>query len=501
MKQKAVYAIIIILLFFLALNDADRAFAQKSPYDWALIHLDYARKEKAQQLRRFTKRLHQVAQNAAKDERLISFYELNRHYHDALNQGKSIPPALGKDIKTIRRNFDRYYLSEYYSFYDILFLNNDGVVFYTIRKEMDLHANLLKDRTRIGPLAEVIASRPDREVFIDFYFYNPSSEPAAFFVEPVFNGGVQVGWIALQCAINKLNSIFTSTADLGQTGETFLVNTQGLMLTESYFKGSSTILKQHLDDKNIKPKFNDRVGHRRVIDYRGETVLSSFEVFEFLSSKWLIVAKIDKDEVTTGYYRDHKHYFQEFVVNYLKEKPAPETDRFQPAVKGQAYRVDMDEFLKADNCQILETWGISTCTAVLAKVAGKFAYLGHLSSKDKMYNGSETNLLGQITRKIQSFDLYPYEFKTVEFVVVAPHLDTITNITDHLLESGFFLSQIKIAYHPSAKSAALVYDYKKDVLQIKWRIETGNNQAVDVYTNSTDNLMDLVEKGIDLSNE
>lgn len=493
MKSKISVAIIVAPLFLLIFSYAGQALAQKSPYDWALIHLDYARNEKAKRLKRFTERLHEVAQRAARDKRLFSFYELNQHYFNALNEEQRIPSPLEKDIEKVRKSFDSYYISEYFIFYDILFVNNDGVVFYTIRKENDLYADLIKQKNEIGPLAEVIASKPEHEVFVDFYYYQPSAEPAAFFVEPVFNEGARTGWIVFQCSINKLNSIFASTDDLGQTGETFLVNKNGLMLTESYFKGNSTILKQHLDDRNIKPKFNARTGHRVVTDYRGETALSSFEVFEFLGSKWLVVAKIDKDEVTTNYYRNHKKYFQDSLLNQLKKQTAFNGTGAQHEKNVQTYRVDMDEFLKADNGQILETWGVSTCTAFVAKVPGRFAYLAHLSSKDKMHNGNETDLLAQITKKIQSFDIYPYEFKKVKFIIVAPHVGTIPNIIDHLMKSGFFLSQIEIACNPLARSAALTYDYKKDVLRIKWNMETNNGQTNERNSGPMVNVIEIIE--------
>ena len=168
-------------------------------------------------------------------------------------------------------------ISNYFVFYDILFVDTDGSVFYTLRKEMDTHTNLADKKQSLGFLSDAFVNQPDKELFIDFYEYGPSSEPGAFFVEPVEKQGVKVGWIILQCPINKLNSIFAATDDLGQTGETFLVNSRGLMLTESYFKGESTILKEHLDGRNIKVKFQEKKGHRVVTDYRGAQALSSFE--------------------------------------------------------------------------------------------------------------------------------------------------------------------------------------------------------------------------------
>ncbi len=230
-----------------------------------------------------------------------------------------------------------------------MFVNTDGSIFYTLRKESDTNININNNSVSLGILEEAIKNRPDHEVFIDYYEYTPSSEPAAFFIEPIKKQGVLKGWIVLQCTINNFNSIFSATDDLGQTGETFLVNKNGVMLTESFFKGQSTILKTHLADRNIKVKFAERKGHRVVTDYRGATALSSFEVFEYLGTSWLVVAKIDKDEITTDHYKQHHKYYEKMLLKHLRNlQPMPTSNTKDHHPPAGALRVDMDEFFKSN---------------------------------------------------------------------------------------------------------------------------------------------------------
>ncbi len=469
------------------------AWADRTPYDWALIQLDYVRQEKLNQLERFTQRIHTLAREAGKDQTVVSFFEMNRHYYNA---GKSqLPPAaLSDDVEKMRHHFNGYYLSNYFVFYDILFVDMEGSVFYTLRKENDTHINLMDKKQSLGFLSDAFKSKPDNEVFIDFYEYGPSSEPAAFFIEPVKKQGVKVGWIILQCPINKLNSIFAATDDLGQTGETFLVNKNGLMLTESYFKGQSTILKEHLDDRNIKVKFQDKKGHRVVTDYRGVKALSSFEVFEFLGTRWLVVAKIDKDEITTDHYKRYNKYYGDKLLKYLNISPLPQSSKSVLQGNPGALRVDMDEFLKARNNEILETWGVSTCTALVAAFPKKFGYLAHISPIDRVYNKNDTNLVSQITKKIKSFDIYSFERRNVVFTVVATHLDSLSNIINLLVEDGFFLSQIRVSYNSHARSAAIVYDYGKDDLTITWTMNSGEGESVVHGLKDTMNVGMIIEK-------
>lgn len=487
----------LILIIFALMVIAAPVYSQKSPYDWAFIKLDYERREKVTNLRRFVNRLEGVAQRAAADPKVTAFFEMNRHYFNAARQEK-IPPSLTDDIAQMRDEFDRYYIQNYFVFYDFLFVDIHGNTFYTLKKEIDIHVNLVKNKDAVGRLGAVISQKPSTETFIDFYLYGSSAEPAAFFVKPVMSNGDQVGWIVMQCSVNKLNSLFTSTDDFGQTGEIFLVNQDGLMLTESFFKGHSTILQQHLDDHNIQTKFQDGKGHLVVTDYRNKTALTSFEVFEFSGTKWLVVAKIDKDEITTAHYRDHKKYYNDQLVTWLQNAPTDVSENrpYLSRPKGTTLRVDMDEFLKAQNAELLVTWGVATCTALVATMPRKFSYLAHMSPRDRAYGGDDTHLLAQVTKRIKSFDTYPYEMQDVLFVVIAPHLNSLPNILDHLIGEGFFLSQIQLIHLPSARSAAVIHDYENNILYTEWKmpLDASNN----IYRDLQDavKIGDIIEKNL-----
>jgi hypothetical protein len=141
-------------------------------------------------------------------------------------------------------------------------------------------------------------------------------------------------------------------------------------------------------------------------------------------------------------------------------------------------RIDMDEFLKANKGESIHTFGVSTCTGFLAAYPGKFAYMAHISPKDKIYGANETNLLGQMIKKIRSFDIYRCERRHVVFVFVAPHYNSLLAIVDKLVEEGFLLSQIRVLYNPKAASVAVSYDYEENNMNVSWRLKnnsTGNN--------------------------
>jgi hypothetical protein len=188
-----------------------------------------------------------------------------------------------------------------------------------------------------------------------------------------------------------------------------------------------------------------------------------------MGTRWLVVAKMDKDQVITEHYQQHRRYCSDRLLERLRAMPLTASEAgVEPAV-GRDVRVDIDEFIKADNDECLETFGVSTCTGLLAVYPGCFAYLAHISPRDRMYGQDGANLLGQLIKKIRSFDMYPCERRNVQFVVVAPHLDSLVNIVDKIVEEGFLLSQIKVLYKADAYAASVAYDFPRQDLSVFWR--------------------------------
>ncbi len=459
------------LLLSLLLSTApvlgDSPSAMYSPYDWAFVRLDNSRHEKVEQLRRFCDRIHDLAARARDDDVLLRFFELNAKCY-ALRQSGSPPEEFTRKTTEFRKAFNEYYIQNWLAFYDILFVDRSGTVFYTIRRDANYEQNLFEGPPSQSPLAKCLKEVPEGEAFVDFCFYESSGEPAAFLVEPVHIRGEHQGWMVLQCAINKINSIFAGSETLGETGETFLVNHQGYMLTESSFEGQSTILEKKLSNDNVQAKFHDGKGHRRVTDYRGFAALTSFEVVEFLGTSWLVVAKVDEAQVTTEHYKQHRHYYADRIVEHLSAMPTGGTREEFPTDDRKTIRVDMDEFVKADHGEILKTLGVSTCTAIVATYPGKFGYLAHISPLDRIYGTDGSNLLGHVTKKIRTYDIYKYERRRVRFVIVVRHFDSLINTVDKLVDDGFLLSQISVLYHPEARCANVTYDYSQDRISVEW---------------------------------
>ncbi|MGD8786655.1 MAG: cache domain-containing protein, partial [Phycisphaerales bacterium] len=330
-----------VLLVLLVLSDMVRA--DRSPYDWAFIQLDYARKEKVQQLQLFCQRIHDLAASAREDEMMIRFFDVSLKCFSLAQEGTP-PQKFTRKTAEFHKTFNEYYVKNWLAFYNILFIDKRGHIFYTVRRDLDFERNLFEGDLSCTPLAQCLRKNPQEETFIDFHYYAASDEHAAFFVEPVHKDGQHVGWIVLQFAINKINSLFAGAEKLGETGEAIVVNHDGYMLTESNFEGDSTILKKRLDNRNVETKFREKKGHRIVTDYRGFTAMTSFEVVEFMGTQWLVVVKVDEAQVTTEHFMQHRNYYDERIVQYLAQTQAGENEDAYPSTDRKIIRqVDMDE--------------------------------------------------------------------------------------------------------------------------------------------------------------
>lgn len=449
---------------------AGPALGYKSVYEWAITNLNFARDEKIEQLERFCNNIHSKARAIRDDEMMLDFFDANLQFIRFANGNRDCE-GFQEQLDEFSSLINRHYISNYISFYDILFVTLDGEIIYTLRKEGDYCTNLFTGDLKDSVLSRKVKAAGGEEGFVDFFYYPSSDEPAAFFIEPALKNGEQLGWFVLQIAINKINSLFAGIEELGITGETFLVNRQGFLLTESSFVGNATILKMRLDDRNICSKFAAKKGNKKVTDYRGFKALTSFEVFEFIDTEWLVVAKIDEAEVLTNHYRNHPKYFYQKISTKLSEGVQCDNCDCLFDSERKQIMVDMDEFVKADHGEVLKTVGVSSCTALIATYPGKFGYLAHISPYDKMYGNSGTNVLGKVVKKIKHYDIYEFERRRVRFTVAATHLNSMNNIINKLIEEGFLLSQINVLYNPEARSANVGYAYADDTAVVEWRMK------------------------------
>ncbi|MFP4446099.1 MAG: cache domain-containing protein [Desulfosudaceae bacterium] len=446
--------------------------------------LDAALAQRKAQLIAYLSDIQARASAIKKDAFAIRFFQIMNAYETLRDTGQLSAAALEK-TRTVREKFKEHYILSYHCFYDVLFINPQGEIFYTIREQPDYHKNIFEGELKATALSQKMQSEP-AESFVDFQFYEISGEPSAFFIEPVQDQGRFRGWIVLQFAINKINHLFSRAQDMGDTSEIFLVNHDHYMLTDSRFMAESTILKEQLAAENIASKFSAGQGHKAVTDYRGQEAISSFEVFSFLGSQWLIIAKMDEAEVFTDFYR----YHPEKLETALDRLRGSQAASLRPGRFAQAedVEVDIDEFRRTEEGQSLYTHGVSTCTALVLKYPGRFTYFAHISPYDKVYGEDRTDLVAHMLRKIEYLEITESDKHKLRFYLASPDTAAFVNTVRRLLAHGYFLSQIKILHHADARRAEVVSPDQSAEVLVNWKMKDG-----DFYrqrASDTDSLME-----------
>ena len=191
---------------------------------------------------------------------------------------------------------------ERFGYHDIFLVDRDGIVVYTVTKEIDLATDLRTGPYRESGLAEValraLASDRAEVAFVaDYAPYVPSyEEPASFIGTAVRKDGEIIGALVLQMPIGRLNAVMTHAAGLGETGETYLVGPDRQMRSDSRFTEESSILATKVDTIAVREALEGTTGHGVIEDYRGTEVLSAWTPLNALGLDYALIAEVDAKE-------------------------------------------------------------------------------------------------------------------------------------------------------------------------------------------------------------
>ncbi|MFH1397779.1 MAG: ATP-binding protein [Candidatus Omnitrophota bacterium] len=164
-----------------------------------------------------------------------------------------------------------------------------------------------------------------KRIFIkDIYFSEIEKRPLITVSTPLLNNqtGELLGVFVLRNGLEELYNIVTKKTGLGNTGEIYIVNRYGFMITPSRFK-EVTVLKQKVDTENLRKAWMikdmkqdfSQVKWQEKLDvfpnYRGVEVLGAHEYIPQM--QWTVLAEIDVKEA----FKPLAHLYQVFIVLLL----------------------------------------------------------------------------------------------------------------------------------------------------------------------------------------
>ena len=249
----------------------------------------------------------------------------SKHLLDQADDASSYSKLHGK-IHPIIRNY-----LEKFGYYDIFLVDIDsGDIVYSVFKELDFSTSLIDGpnaQTNFGEAFRKAAASTNRDTVIlaDYSQYTPSYEaPAGFIASPIFDGNEKIGVAMFQLPIDRLNTIMSERAGLGESGETYLVGPDELMRSDSYLDPKHhSVIASFKDPESgkvateaAKEGLAGKTGAKVIIDYNNNPVLSAYTPVKVGNFTWALLTEIDVAEAFCPKDQAGSYFFSKYVKMY-----------------------------------------------------------------------------------------------------------------------------------------------------------------------------------------
>jgi len=200
---------------------------------------------------------------------------------------------------------------EVYAYYDLYIISEkEGYVMFSAAQESDNGQNLSEGELKTSGLALAWrkAKELKRPVFVDMKPYEPIADtPAMFLATPIYVNGTFKAVLAFQLSNSSINDIMKFKKGYGKSQEDYLVGSDFLMRSDSFFSKKTHTLEKSFETpktgnvktKAVKDVFSNKKENIEVIkNYKNKEVLSAYSSIKIEDDlKWAIVSEIQMEEV------------------------------------------------------------------------------------------------------------------------------------------------------------------------------------------------------------
>ncbi|WP_417671930.1 methyl-accepting chemotaxis protein [Roseibium sp.] len=186
---------------------------------------------------------------------------------------------------------------------DLLLINGDGKVVYSVHKYTDFAADLRSSEWKDSALARIyetaLAGEADTAYLSDLEPYAAhNGEPTGLMAAPIAIGSKKLGVLVYQLPTAKISEAVGKYAGLGETGNIFLVNEAGQIQNDSLrTANTSELMSTALDRDEVRSRFRGESLFTELPDFEGRDVQAAIVPFEFMSNAYALVVTQDDAEV------------------------------------------------------------------------------------------------------------------------------------------------------------------------------------------------------------
>ena len=202
-----------------------------------------------------------------------------------------------------------------YDYHDILLINNNGDILFSLAQEADFGNNLFNDRYNHTKFAAACKRtlQTGKLSFSDYEYYEPSNnQVTGFIISPVVNqNGDRIGVMAFQISIDPITRLVGSGIKLGKTANVYLVGPDLTLRSNLMTDRSAALVKKKiLTDQTKKFRHDDFIteekAHNEAFIYEGplgSSVLGVRHEFQIENVRFSVIAEIDESEACGPAYK------------------------------------------------------------------------------------------------------------------------------------------------------------------------------------------------------
>ncbi len=176
-----------------------------------------------------------------------------KNYHQPLNQFISSYEHIRLVVKY---GGDPQHFLQISKIHDLLLIDKEGNILYSVATESDLGTNIINGPYKDTALARVFRKvmQARKPLFSDVSYYKPSNNQEAIFGgNTVFDEhGKIIGVLIVQFNLSPIYTIMSDTTGLGDTGQIFLVGTDGTLRSKLRSDPRQKILHHRIDNPLIE---------------------------------------------------------------------------------------------------------------------------------------------------------------------------------------------------------------------------------------------------------
>jgi methyl-accepting chemotaxis protein len=219
-----------------------------------------------------------------------------------------------KLLKQYEAGFQAYQKS--WGFYDILLIDTDGNVVYSLEKEADLGENVKTGSLKNSGLAAVYKNTRNQIAIEDYSYYEPSKEQTAFIGTPLKDKqGRYISTVVFQMPAHITNDIVQNRIGLPSLAESYLVGkSEGKTFLRSDRVIKKGVIGKSKTGRDVDFIFNGQSGKEFKLGSSGRLELSFYLPIKIKGLNWGIITSVDVEEILAKKIQGQANdFFQDYI--------------------------------------------------------------------------------------------------------------------------------------------------------------------------------------------